>query len=118
MPRRPSLDAPGALHQVKGDVVQLVQKMLYGKRKREERYSMPRKARLDIPGTLHHVMARGIEGTNIFRNEEDRRSFVDRIRLLVKETGTRIMAWTLVDNHVHLLTHQLHKKCYLGLDNN
>ena len=64
---------------------------------------MPRKARLDVPGTLHHVMARGIEGTNIFRNEEDRRSFVDRIRLLVKETGTRIMAWTLVDNHVHLL---------------
>jgi len=27
---------------------------------------MPRQARLDASGTLHHVMARGIEGTNIF----------------------------------------------------
>ncbi len=64
---------------------------------------MPRKARLDIPGTLHHVMVRGIEGSNIFRDEEDRKAFVDRMRVLVKETGTRILAWALMDNHVHLL---------------
>jgi putative transposase len=64
---------------------------------------MPRKARLDIPGTLHHVMIRGIEKKNIFWDEGDRRSFVDRMSTLVKETGTRILAWTLMDNHVHLL---------------
>jgi putative transposase len=64
---------------------------------------MPRKARLDFPGTLHHVMVRGIEGTNIFRDEEDRRMFLNRMRVLIKETGTRILAWTLMDNHVHLL---------------
>jgi putative transposase len=61
---------------------------------------MPRKARLDIPGTLHHVM---IRGKSIFWDEGDRRSFVDRMSTLVKETGTRILAWTLMDNHVHLL---------------
>lgn len=64
---------------------------------------MPRKARLDFPGTLHHVMVRGIEGINIFQDNEDRRLFVDRIGNLVKETGTRILAWTLMNNHVHLL---------------
>ncbi|MBA4394762.1 MAG: hypothetical protein C0407_14525 [Desulfobacca sp.] len=64
---------------------------------------MPRKARLDIPGTLHHVMVRGIEGSNIFRDDEDRKDFLDRINSLVKETGTRILAWALMDNHVHLL---------------
>jgi REP-associated tyrosine transposase len=64
---------------------------------------MPRKARLDFPGTLHHVMVRGIEGSNIFRDAEDRKEFVDRIRSLVKESGTRILAWALLDNHVHLL---------------
>jgi putative transposase len=64
---------------------------------------MPRKARLDVPGTLHHVMVRGIEGSNIFRDEEDRKAFVGRIRSLVKDTGTRILAWTLMDNHIHLL---------------
>jgi putative transposase len=64
---------------------------------------MPRKARLDIPGTLHHVILRGIEGSNIFRDAEDRKYFLDRINSLVKETGTRILAWALMDNHVHLL---------------
>ncbi|MEW6187052.1 MAG: transposase, partial [Thermodesulfobacteriota bacterium] len=39
---------------------------------------MPRKARLDVPGTLHHVMVRGIEGSPIFRDEEDRKRFIDR----------------------------------------
>jgi hypothetical protein len=33
---------------------------------------MPRQAGLDAPGALHHVMIRGIEGTAIFRNGEDR----------------------------------------------
>ena len=61
---------------------------------------MPRKARLDVPGTLHHVMVRGIEGRNIFQDEEDRKAFVNRMGNLVEETGTRILAWTLMDNHV------------------
>ena len=64
---------------------------------------MPRHARLDVPGTLHHVMVRGIEGSNIFQDEEDRQAFMERIRSLVRETGTRILAWALMDNHVHLL---------------
>jgi REP element-mobilizing transposase RayT len=64
---------------------------------------MPRKARLDVPGTLHHVMIRGIERNDIFRDEEDRKDFVQRVRTLVKETNTRILAWVLMNNHVHLL---------------
>jgi REP element-mobilizing transposase RayT len=64
---------------------------------------MPRKARLDVPGTLHHVMVRGIEGSNIFRDEEDRLAFVDRLRSLTKETVTRILTWAQMDNHIHFL---------------
>jgi hypothetical protein len=33
---------------------------------------MPRQPRLDIPGLLHHVMARGIEGRDIFRLNRER----------------------------------------------
>jgi len=40
---------------------------------------MPRQPRLDAPGTLHHVIGRGIEGTAIFRNEEDKRNFLSRV---------------------------------------
>lgn len=64
---------------------------------------MPRKARLDNPGTLHHVMVRGIEKRNIFQDEGDRKSFLERMAKLVEETKTRILAWALLDNHIHLL---------------
>jgi hypothetical protein len=40
---------------------------------------MPRQARLDALGTLHHVGIRGIEGTDIFCDDEDRGDFRSRI---------------------------------------
>ena len=64
---------------------------------------MPRQARLDAPGTLHHVMVRGIDGVAIFRDDQDREDFLSRIEHLVDTTGTRILAWVLMDNHIHLL---------------
>jgi REP element-mobilizing transposase RayT len=48
-------------------------------------------------------MIRGIEGGAIFRDNEDRKDFLSRIGDLSKKTGTRILAWVLIDNHVHLL---------------
>ena len=40
---------------------------------------MPRQPRLDAPGALHHVMGRGIERTQIFRNDGDRADFLGRV---------------------------------------
>jgi len=53
---------------------------------------MPRQARLDAPGTLHHVMIRGIEGKSIFRDNRDRKEFVNRLGNLTKDAGTRVLA--------------------------
>ena len=64
---------------------------------------MARQARLDAPGTLHHVMIRGIERSPIFRGDQDRQDFVFRMGMLAQETGTKIVAWALMSNHVHLL---------------
>jgi len=64
---------------------------------------MPRQARLDAPGTLHHVMIRGIERSPIFEDDQDRSDFIARAGTLAQETGTRILAWALMKNHVHLL---------------
>ena len=58
---------------------------------------------MDRPGTLHHVMMRGIEGRNIFLDDLDREDFLSRLRKLSLDTGTRILAWALMDNHAHLL---------------
>ena len=64
---------------------------------------MPRQARLDAPGTLHHVMIRGIEKRNIVDDDWDRTAFVSRLRDLARTTGTAIYAWSLLNNHAHLL---------------
>ena len=64
---------------------------------------MPRQARLDAPGTLHHVMIRGIERADIFRDDKDREYFLSRVGEIGETTGARILAWVLMDNHVHLL---------------
>ena len=64
---------------------------------------MPRQARIDAPGALHHVMCRGIERRDIFRDNQDRRNFVDRLGRVVSETATSCLAWCLMPNHFHLL---------------
>src|SRR5512139_2100194 len=64
---------------------------------------MPRQARLDAPGVLHHVMVRGIEGIQIFLEDQDRQDFVSRTSELVQKTETKVLAWVLMDNHLHLL---------------
>lgn len=65
---------------------------------------MPRQPRLHIPGLVHHVMARGIEGSDIFRDDDDREGFLKRLADGVnKPGGPRLYAWTLMTNHFHLL---------------
>lgn len=64
---------------------------------------MPRKSRIDIPGALHHIMARGIEGGKIFRDDADKKHFLDRLEKIVKDTETCCYAWALIPNHFHLL---------------
>jgi putative transposase len=64
---------------------------------------MPRKSRIDAPGALHHIIARGIERYNIFKDNSDRNNFIDRLGIILPETGTRCYAWALLPNHFHLL---------------
>lgn len=64
---------------------------------------MPRQSRIDAPGAVHHIIARGIEGGEIFRDDRDRDVFIKRLGELVVETKTRCFAWALIPNHFHLL---------------
>jgi len=47
---------------------------------------MPRQPRLDTHGLLQHVMARGIERREIFKDNKDRKSFLDRLAIILEET--------------------------------
>lgn len=65
---------------------------------------MPRQARLDIPGMIHHVMSRGIEGRDIFCDDEEKEGFLKRLADEVnRPEGPRLYAWALMSNHFHLL---------------
>jgi len=48
-------------------------------------------------------MVRGVEGTNIVLDDEDRRDFLNRTGKAAEKTGTVIYAWALMSNHAHLL---------------
>ncbi len=64
---------------------------------------MPRQARLDVPGALHHIMVRGIDKTDIFRDDEDKSRFLERLGQNVEEGKCSVYAWVLMSNHVHIL---------------
>ena len=48
---------------------------------------MPRQSRIDAPGALRHVMIRWIERREIFQDDKDRESFLDRLASVAKELG-------------------------------
>jgi len=64
---------------------------------------MPRKARIDAAGALHHIIVRGIERRKIFRKDEDRGNFLERLGNIIADTQTQCYAWALISNHIHLL---------------
>lgn len=64
---------------------------------------MPRQARLDVPGALHHIMVRGIDKSDIFRDDEDKARFLERLGQNVDQGKCSIYAWVLMSNHVHIL---------------
>jgi REP element-mobilizing transposase RayT len=64
---------------------------------------MPRTPRLHIPGVVNHIMARGIEGRDIFNNDDDRHLFIRLLAAELNRAGHRCYAWVLMNNHYHLL---------------
>ena len=64
---------------------------------------MSRKPRIFVPGAVHHVMARGIDGKDIFSDEEDRQRFLLYLSSGIFRSGYRCYAWALMSNHYHLL---------------
>ena len=64
---------------------------------------MPRSARLDVLGVVQHVMARGIEGREIFGGDRDREAFLDRLASVITTGGAQLLGWSLMSNHFHLV---------------
>jgi putative transposase len=64
---------------------------------------MARKARIHVPGIIQHIMAKGIEGRNLFVDDEDRQTFFSLLGDSIVTSCHRCYAWVLMNNHYHLL---------------
>ena len=68
---------------------------------------MPRQPRLVVAGYPHHIILRGNNRGAIFDNDNDRRFFLECLEEAKKKTGSKIYAYCLTTNHVHLLIEPL-----------
>jgi putative transposase len=64
---------------------------------------VPRKLREEVEGGVFHVYARGNDKRVVFRDDVDRRAYVRALRSAVEDCHWRLLAYCLMDNHVHLL---------------
>jgi putative transposase len=63
---------------------------------------MARRPRVEVPGALYHVLARGNERRPIFRDNADREQYLSRLAHYRERFGFALLAYCLMDNHVHL----------------
>lgn len=63
---------------------------------------MPQMKRLQSPGSFFHIMARGIDGRNLFNDDEEHYEFLRRLAKSLLDSGHRCITWNLMDNHYHL----------------
>ena len=64
---------------------------------------MARKLRVQYPGAIYHVLNRGDRREPIFRDDADRRRFLDTLAETCAKTGWQLHAWCLMPNHFHLV---------------
>jgi len=64
---------------------------------------MARIARVVVPALPHHVVQRGNRCQKVFFSDEDRKTYLDYLKIYAKPAGINIWAYCLMDNHVHII---------------
>jgi len=64
---------------------------------------MARIARVVVPDLPHHVVQRGNRRQQVFFSDDDRRAYLDYLRIYAKPAGIHFWGYCLMDNHVHII---------------
>lgn len=64
---------------------------------------MARPLRIQYPGALYHVTSRGNERREIFRDDDDRRCFMEILSKSLNIYSVKLYSYVLMKNHFHLL---------------
>ncbi len=64
---------------------------------------MARPLRIQYPGAVYHVTSRGNERRWIFKDDKDRKTFMEILSQSLKTYNVRLYSYILMSNHFHLL---------------
>jgi len=64
---------------------------------------------------IHHAFARGNRRQELFRDDRDRRIYLETLGCVVRRCSWRCLAYCLMDNHVHLLVETPHPNLGEGM---
>ncbi|TAJ76658.1 hypothetical protein EPO44_21265 [bacterium] len=64
---------------------------------------MSRPLRIDYPHAYYHVTSRGNERRAIFKDDQDRSVFLEKLQSSLAIYGVRLHCYVLMDNHFHLV---------------
>ncbi|MBI5198984.1 MAG: transposase [Nitrospirae bacterium] len=65
---------------------------------------MARPLRIQYQGAVYHITCRGNERKEIFRDNVDRKSFLDILKRSIETYSIKLYAYILMENHFHLLS--------------
>lgn len=66
---------------------------------------MPRASRKPSATGHYHIILRGVNRQSIVQDDQDRHKMIKTLRRYADGTDTRLLAYCLMDNHLHLLIH-------------
>ncbi len=64
---------------------------------------MSRQARIQSPTDYYHVMMRGNNRESIFGKDEQKRFFLESLKMQGEDQTIDIVAYCIMDNHVHIV---------------
>ncbi len=64
---------------------------------------MARPLRIEYPHAHYHVTCRGNDRRHVFRDDDDRRAFLERLRRSLEIYEVRLHSYVLMNNHFHLV---------------
>lgn len=70
---------------------------------------MARLKRLVLPGIAHHITKRGNRREQVFFSGDDYAAYLDLLGFYAVKSGTKILAYCLMPNHIHLVATPSHE---------
>ena len=71
---------------------------------------MPRQSRKNLTGEFFHLIVQGINKERIFESDKMKEAYKSLLRKNLKDTKINILAYCVMNNHVHILVHSAEKE--------